>query len=1239
MQKNDPSQMTGPSSLCPNCRFPVSAEDTFCGECGFDLTQQSAEIFLQVPADEGPEGAEIGALKARVGRFVAPRNLRRSYFDLGLALKAQARYREASQAFGQARQAQGSTPREVDILLQQAFAYEQDSNLERAFRAYLEAVSKEPEEADIVLPYIHRMVTPKIVLENGVWLVSEWAQSFEKMRISPVDRVQIAAFLGRIHLFLGQYEAAIKAFQRALMADESSAQTLIKNLLGAAYLPPEFDLQANHGQAQFALARIWQVLGNSEEALRIVELALSMDLGDENYPEAPVQQFKADLLANLGQNSAAAQWYYEAGRRYTWRDESKTAARLLERAVSLKKNYPEACWSWMDAERILAYDEKPPFVNRQALERSLTAWRTGLYSGWPDKTFSWAYLTRALVCELEARLDPSRRLNHWWNAIRWLEAALVLDPSDADSWAYLGRFFRYMDLESNGDVVTRRALELDQDNLAALEERSAVLANRGRFEEAGPINDRRRELAANTWADAVGAYILIGQANAAAAQVLYTGQSLPESPPWLSNFEEALRVLEPLVSVEEEDTWYLEMYASCLYSLPGREEEAMRAMEKVYQACLAPKVADSVDVRFSRAWMAFLTGRVEEAIGLYQDILGDRVLGSSARRNLGICLFSQGKWTEGADALRRGIAEAQNIRECDETINDMQEVPHIPEELYADLRTMIVERRKSLAQYPTAAEEMQTAINELPPGRPGHKARCAGRAVLARLYMEDHSFGEAIAAYRQFKEDEFPVAQQAVNQVVNTWQETIDVLLKDKRMMDARQELEQMESFIPEADQPQRLAELDVRLALAAFSDSQAGPGREYFERALSRGYEAQWVAAGEQIGEIWRDLLVDPAQLWGVDGQLSSLAADPTLAEEAAAARRSLQPFLDTYFHLDREITADDEPYCLPIVLWVGAQLVPLIDPAVDRKFIYQDIPDLRQRIQDAMGIVIPGVRVRDDQNSTTTFQIDLFEHKVAQGLVYLEMSFCNAAPWDLDELQVPKENYIPVIDTLFGHSGCWVDAAYTRVVAGANWRVSSPSEYMLAHLERVLRWRLADLVSVTAVERLLDHLDAHWNDLMDRSLPNMAAHLGFARLLRALVREHVPVTRLPEILQAGANGGLDDPTRFAEMLRAARLKLGEQLPGNQGEKVLPVPSEWEQRMEGWWTERNGLPVVEPPAGELNALLAAVGEWTADLDQPGVLLVQSPRLRPYLRRWIEDRFPHWPVLSREESRRTQAKA
>jgi tetratricopeptide (TPR) repeat protein len=274
MQKNDPNEMTDASSLCPNCRFPVSAGDIFCGECGFDLTAGESVEKSAVEVSGGPEAGaphpEKDALQARVGRFVAPRGLRRSYFDLGLALKAQGRFREAVEAFEQARQARGSAPRDVDIWLLQAHTCEQNATPERAFRAYLEAVRADPEEADIVLPYIHRMVAPKIVLENGVWLVSEWAQSVEKVRSSPADKVQIAAFLGRIHLYLGQYDAALAAFQRALQADPQSAPAVVAQMLSPATLPPEFEPQANRGQAQFALARIWHALGNLDEALRVV---------------------------------------------------------------------------------------------------------------------------------------------------------------------------------------------------------------------------------------------------------------------------------------------------------------------------------------------------------------------------------------------------------------------------------------------------------------------------------------------------------------------------------------------------------------------------------------------------------------------------------------------------------------------------------------------------------------------------------------------------------------------------------------------------------------------------------------------------------------------------------------------------------------------------------------------------------------------------------------------------------
>lgn len=1233
MQKKDQNDLPAQTSLCPNCRFPVSPEDTFCGECGFDLTQETAAASSQAPGGEGPVDDETGELQARVDRFTAPRNLRRSYFDLGLALKAQARYREAAEVFGQALQAEGGTPKDVDILYQQAYAYEQGANPERAFRVYLEAVGKDPGEADIVLPHIHHMASSKIVLENGVWLVSDWAQSIERIRVSPADRAHISSFLGRIHLFLGQYEPALAAFQQALQADPQIAPAVITKLITPAYLPPEFDPKADNGQAYFMLARIWQLLGNVEEALRTVEMALSLNLGEGSYLVAPVQRLKADLLAQTGQKAAAAQWYYEAGRRYSWREENDTASRLLELAVTLKKDYPEACWAWMDAERARAYLDAPPFADQKAVERSLRAWRIGLSSGWPEVEYFWAYTTRALLCELEARLDPARRIDYWWDAIRWLEVALILDPKDAYSWAYLGRFFRYLNLESNGELVGRRTIELDKDNLAVLEERAALLANRGQFDEAGQVINRRRELKANAWADAVAAYIFMSQGTAAAAQALYLGLELPTAPPWLSKYEEALRILEQLLASAPDDSWYHEMRTLCLRALPQRAAEAQAEAQRLYAICSDPQLADNKDVRFSRGWAAFVTGRVEEAVSLYESFLDDAVLSGSAQRNLGICRLAQGKWEQGEQDLLQGLAKALNPRECDDAINDLQEAHHLPTALYARLRERIAARRAELQQFPSAMDEIRAAMQRIPAGKPGQIMRNASTAVQARLALDAKDYTVALSAYQQLAMNDFPVKERAMNQAMDTWEGEIDALLKEKRYADASRELLRMEPFIPATDQPHRLAELYARLTLAAFSRDQAGEGQQYFTRTVELGNEAQWVAAGEQIGDVWRNLLSDPAQLWRVDGLLHGIGKDAVLAQEAASTRHSLQPFLDTYYQLGREIKAEEDPYCLPVLLWVGSRLVELVDPGVSRKFIYDDIPALRKRIQNTLGISIPAVRVRDDQNMTTGYQIDLYEQAAASGEVFLDMRFCGATPAELDVLKIPRKSYRQAANPFTGGSGCWVAEKYSQTVIAANWTLTSPSEYMLAHLESVLRSRLADFVGIAEAERLLDGLDARWEDLMERSLPDMAARLGLARLLRALVREHVPVTHLPEILQAGANGGLGDPAQFAEMLRAARLRLINQLPGNQGERKLPVPPEWEKQTEEWGSLKS------PSASELAELLSAVSDWTSGSERPGVLLVESARLRPYLRRLIEDRFPDWPVLSREETLRSQSQA
>ena len=76
--------------------------------------------------------------------------------------------------------------------------------------------------------------------------------------------------------------------------------------------------------------------------------------------------------------------------------------------------------------------------------------------------------------------------------------------------------------------------------------------------------------------------------------------------------------------------------------------------------------------------------------------------------------------------------------------------------------------------------------------------------------------------------------------------------------------------------------------------------------------------------------------------------------------------------------------------------------------------------------------------------------------------MSFCSASPADLDKLKIPRKSYLRAYDPFTGGSGCWVAAKYIQTVISANWTMASPSEYMLAHLESVLRSRLADFVNM---------------------------------------------------------------------------------------------------------------------------------------------------------------------------------
>ena len=111
--------------------------------------------------------------------------------------------------------------------------------------------------------------------------------------------------------------------------DRAGSATVSPERLPAALMARSAD-----GNAQFFVAALYCALGRYDDALKAVEKALEISLkGKGEYREAPAQQLKAELLEKRGELEQAASFFYEAGRRFLWRNEYDKAVEQLGRST------------------------------------------------------------------------------------------------------------------------------------------------------------------------------------------------------------------------------------------------------------------------------------------------------------------------------------------------------------------------------------------------------------------------------------------------------------------------------------------------------------------------------------------------------------------------------------------------------------------------------------------------------------------------------------------------------------------------------------------------------------------------------------------------------------------------------------------------------------------------------------------------------------------------------------------
>jgi tetratricopeptide (TPR) repeat protein len=573
-------------------------------------------------------------------------------------------------------------------------------------------------------------------------------------------------------------------------------------------------------------ARRLAELGHAQEALHAADDALSEGVaGEVLYPDAPAHELRAGLLAGIGRAEDAAEAAFRAGQQHLRNSDAERAIPLLEQAWSAVPPIPDAGWYYANALRATSWPNGAPLpdINRVVYAKQVWDDRVTRF-GLPTVDDAWAYGTRALLSELLAYGADGDHVAAAWEALVYIEKALVLNKTDARMWALCARFLRTHAMDSAALESADHGFTLDPDDRLVLERRLALVANAGRYADAEQTLNRIPGRDTNPYLAGVHAWLLY-----------HRGQ-----------YVEAVKVLDLPLAVGNDLGWCLELRASCFVQL-GEAAAARSDLEHLLEV----EVYNGPISTLRRAMALAELGRLDEAtVELAQIKVDDRVTTADIEAVWVAVHLARGELNAARSAGERYQRSAMNVREVDDALSNWRECLFLLSEQGADVdaATQVVDQlagRREMQRQPTqrrdADSEIEHASEQHAADPPGSHPRIALAAMTARrMLSSDGDLERAEAILRQLAGTLFePEASIAVTAVL---QQRLTLAVSDGNEFQAQQVYEELAD---RGGAPHSPLEMVIAEALAA-------TGR--YDKALN----ALIAVRARLLGEGWEVLPVD---------------------------------------------------------------------------------------------------------------------------------------------------------------------------------------------------------------------------------------------------------------------------------------------------------------------------------------------------------------------------------------------
>lgn len=326
--------------------------------------------------------------------------------------------------------------------------------------------------------------------------------------------------------------------------------------------------------------------------------------------------------------------------------------------------------------------------------------------------------------------------------------------------------------------------------------------------------------------------------------------------------------------------------------------------------------------------------------------------------------------------------------------------------------------------------------------------------------------------------------------------------------------------------------------------------------------------------------------------------------------------------------LTVDDVADLSAVTMLLSYPLLTMVD-ADDGGPLARRITSVRKEVSQALGFVLPGVRVRDDLAlPANEYQIKVGQTVVAENKIYPDHKL--AIPGANSRIKVVG---MDVKDPSFGIEATWIKPERELEAEANNYVVIEPETVLATHLSQVLYKHASELIGQDDVQELLDNLTGVAPQLVQSVIPKLLPLHSLTAILRHVLRERIPISDLRLILELLSEMAARNLS-VAETAEALRpnlvgLLIQQSTPLNEPLPVVTLESSFEHLLinSAKQSEGDQLLLDGALAERLVQSLVNLNEEQTEAGKKAFLVV-SPLVRRKLSTFLRQHIADFPVLS-----------